>query len=386
MRRTNGGAILQLLRQRRSLSRAELSRNTGLSEGTISRITAGLLAGGIVVEEGAENSTGGRPAIRLRLDEEQHFSIGVDILDWETRIGLGALGGRVVDKQCLRTPATPAETLNLIAASVRSVLKRREMSRFHGLGLGVRGLVNSATGVVELGAPGWAGVPVGQELERRLGMPVFVENDVRAAALAEYHYGSAEVRASRSMLFVKVGEGIGFGIILDGRLYRGPRMAAGEFGQMVVADTGGPERIDRPGCLERLASNPATCERYQALARNRRRAVGSDSAASVKRICHLALEGDVAAREAIAQTSRYLGLGIFNAVWALDVEVVVVEGALSDAWPLVAACIREQFPSGDKFGNFRDLILRPSSLAGEATMMGAAALPFADLFSREVNQ
>lgn len=381
VRGANRGAILQLLRQHHSLSRAELARRTGLSEGTISRITADLLVRGLVLEEGAENSTGGRPAIRLRLDTERLLSFGVDILTWETVVSVGTMAGRVQERHRMRTPTTPAKTLEIIVEQINDIRARTTGSTFQGIGVSARGLVNSETGVIELSAPGWIGIPAKEILEKQTGLPVFIENDVRAAALAEHHHGSAEIRGSHCMLFVKVSEGIGFGIVLDGQIYRGPRMAAGEFGQMVIADTGGPERNDRPGCLERLASNPATCERYSRLTGNKYRANAGDSAAQVKRICHLATEGDEAAREAIAETSRYLGLGIFNAVWALDAQVVVVDGALVEAWPIVAAGIRDQFPSGEEFHNFRNLILRPSSLAGEATMIGATGLPYINLFS-----
>ncbi len=381
VRGANRGAILQLLRQHHSLSRAELARRTGLSEGTISRITADLLERRLVVEEGAENSTGGRPAIRLRLDQTRFASIGIEISDWEIVLSVGTMGGRAHDRVRMRTPPTPEKTLELIAAQINASSTRFPAGDLQGVGITSRGLVNSDTGVVELGCPGWVDVRVKQILEERTGLPVFVENDVRAAALAEYHHGTSEIRGSHCMIFVKVGEGVGFGIVLEGRPYRGARMAAGEFGQMVIADTGGPARHDRPGCLEQLVSDPATCERYNHLAGNKTRSNSGDSAAQVKRICQLALDGDPAAQAAIAETSYYLGLGIFNAVWALDAEVAIVDGALAEAWPLVAAGVQKQFPSGEQFRNFRNLILRPSSLGGDATMIGAIGLPYADLFS-----
>ena len=382
VRGANRAVVLQLLRQYQRLSRAEIARRTGLSEGTISRISADLLSRGLVVEEGAENSTGGRPGIRLRLDQGHFLSLGVDILNWETRIAAGTIGGRLLETRSFRTPATPAKTLELIAAQFELQRRKAPRGSLLGIGISTRGLVNSETGVVELGSdPGWVRIPVKEQLERDLRRPVLVENDVRAAALAEYHHGTAEIQSSHCLLFVKVGEGVGMGVILDGRLYRGPHMAAGEFGQMVVADGGGPERHDRPGCMENLASNSAICERYSRLAGSRYRANSGDSAAQVKRICHLAMEGDSAALETVAQTCRYLGIGIANMVWALDAEAVIVDGALTEAWPLVAAAIQEQFPDGEEFPNFRDLLLRPSSLGGEATMIAAASLPFASLFS-----
>jgi predicted NBD/HSP70 family sugar kinase len=95
------------------------------------------------------------------------------------------------------------------------------------------------------------------------------------------------------------------------------------------------------------------------------------------------MEGDPAAREAVTETATYLGVGIANAVWALDAEAVVINGALTEAWPLVSAAIREQFPTGRQFLNFRSLLLRPSSLGGEASILGALALPFLNVFSSE---
>ena len=83
-------------------------------------------------------------------------------------------------------------------------------------------------------------------------------------------YGDPEIHRSHCLLFVAVDDGVGIGIVLDGKVYHGPRMAAGEFGQMVIAATDGPERSDRPGCLERLVANPAVCERYNALTGSRR--------------------------------------------------------------------------------------------------------------------
>ncbi len=383
VRSTNNAAILQLLRQRQPLSRAEIARATGLTEGTISRITAGLMDRGIVVEEGAENSTGGRPAIRLRLDNRRFLSIGVDILNWETHIAVGTLSGQLLETNCFRTPETPEETIGAVAREVQRIRPRYRGATFVGIGVTARGLVNSDTGVVELGNDAhWVGIPVREMLEAKTSLPVKVENDVRAAALAEYEHGSAEVQSSHTLLFVKVGEGVGMGIVLDGRLYRGPNMAAGEMGQMILADGVGEGPHDSPGCLEKLASNFATSERYARLMGGRSRSTPGDSAAQVKRVCHLAASGDAKAIAALRATSRYLGLGIANAVWLLNADVVVIDGALTEAWGTVSAAIREQFPAGDAFANFRGLMLRPSSLSGRATIVAAVGLPFASWFSQ----
>jgi predicted NBD/HSP70 family sugar kinase len=380
IRATNQAAVLQLLRRHQRLSRAEIARRTGLSEAAVSRIVARLMTRDLVVEQGGEDLTGGRPGIRLQLNEDLFQAFGVDIQNWETRISLGTITGRVLETERLRTPSTPGKTLKAVAEVIEAHAPKSSPFAAHGVGVSVRGLVNSETGVVALGNdPSWVRVDVKQQLEELLDRPVFVENNTRAAALAEYHYGSPDVQGVRCLLFLMVYEGIGLGIVLDGKLYSGPRMAAGEFGQMVIDDKAGPERHDRPGCVELLASDTVTVDRYQTLSGTKTNFGGVHE--QVQRICHLAMSGDAAARQAILETSRYLGIAISNVVWSLDAEAVVVDGTLTEAWPLVYAAIRDQFPDGRRFLNFRNLALRPSSLGGEATIIGALTLPFAPLFS-----
>lgn len=383
--RANRAIVLRLLRRHRRLARVEIARRTGLSEASVSRIVAELAARRLVKEEGPARSTGGRPAVRLQLDDGYFCSIGVDVHSWETTIAVGTLCGRLLETAHLRTPAEPRRVLESIAQRVSAIRKRLGDCELEGVGLSVRGLVNSREGIVERGSdPAWSKVPVKEFLQACLNLPVFVENNVRAAALAEYHYGSPDVEDAHCLLLVKVDEGIGVSMIVDGELYYGQHMAAGEFGQMVIADAGSddaPARHDRPGCLERLASDAATCERYRSLNGNRGWPPGGDVTAGVRRICHLALAGDAAAQEALRQSARYLGIGISNIVWGLDPDAVILDGALTEAWSLVGPVITEQFADGREFLNFKSLILRPSALRGQAAILGAAALPFQSLFA-----
>ena len=173
----------------------------------------------------------------------------------------------------------------------------------------------------------------------------------------------------------------GVRVDMHGLVYRGPRMAAGEVGQMVIAESPSDQRHDRPGCLELLSSDLATVARYCRLAGVTSEDIAANSSEQLRRICRLALSGDSFARQAVLETCRHLGIGIANAVWALDAETVVIDGAITEAWPLVMPAIREQFPQGKEFLNFNNLILRQSALRGEASIVGAATLPYVPLFS-----
>jgi len=381
VRAGNRALVLQILRKHPQLSRAELARRTGLSEGAISRITAELISEKILLEHGAENSTGGRPGLRLDLDQTWFRSVGVAIHDWETRVSVGTLHGQVLETERFRTPVSATRTLDQIAAHVAKCRTRHGQERIFGVGVIIRGIVDHVNGVVELGSTAeWNSVPVKEYLEAKLGAPVEVENNVRAAALAEYSYGNSEIHNSRCMILVKVDEGIGVGIMLDGKLYRGPHRSAGEFGQMVIADSPGGGAQDRPGCLELLAANPAVVARYTSLSKDKKTRSG-ETESRLRTICHLAMDGDPAAVQAIREGMRYLGIGIANMIWGLNADVILIDGAITQAWPLVSTAVQEQFPAGREFPNFRDLILRPGALGQDADTVGALTLPFVRLFA-----
>jgi len=160
--------ILQLLREYGSISRADLARHSGLTEGSVSRIISELIQRELVAENGAENSTGGRPGTRLRLSDRQ-IGIGIEIRRGETRVAAATLSGNLFDVSSVRTPSTPAETLKLVARAVRSLTDKYGRKRIEGAGVSIHGLVNSRTGIVELGnLSGWLRVPVQECLQRSL--------------------------------------------------------------------------------------------------------------------------------------------------------------------------------------------------------------------------
>jgi len=381
VRGANRAVVLQFLRHQERMSRAEIARQSGLSEGTVSRIVAELVEERLVSEDGAENSTGGRPGTRLQL-EPRRVAFGADIQNREIRCSVANMRGRLVETRRLPTPTSFPDALDQIAEEFLAFRKRFGSDHVEGLGISVRGIVDSETGVLQLGSrPGWVKVPVKKILEQRLKVPVFVQNNVRAAALAEYNYGVAEVHGSRCFLFIKIDEGVGTGILLDGKPYLGTHMAAGEFGQMVIATSPGPERQDRPGCLERLVCNAAICDLYVALSGAKRQASLGDATARIRKIAQLALAGDPAARKTVEKISRYLGVGISNIIWGLDADVVIIDGVICDAWPIVEPTLREQFPDSRDLPNFRHLVVRKSGLAGDAALIGATTLPFTSLFT-----
>ncbi|MDQ2775491.1 MAG: ROK family transcriptional regulator [Acidobacteriota bacterium] len=381
VRGANRAAVLSLLQQNDYMSRADVARQSGLSEGAISRIVTGLIDDRLIREDGAENSTGGRPGRRLAL-ERRRLIFGAEIQNWETRCAVSTMNGHIVETRRFRTRPTAEETLADISAEFMSFRKKLGPDRLPGIGVCARGIVNSDTGVLVLGGrPDWHHIPIREILEMRLREPVFVENNVRAAALAEYTYGPAEITGRHCFVFVKMDEGVGMGVLFDGKLYHGPHMAAGEFGQMVIETATGDEGHDRPGCIERLISNAAICDRYAGLTGAWRQPSTGDTSARVRRIAEWATGGDASARQTVEETARYLGVGISNLIWGLDADTVVIDATITEAWGLVEPVLRRQLPDNNELWGSRNLRVRPSVFGGEAALIGAASLPLNKIFA-----
>ena len=173
---------------------------------------------------------------------------GTEIQNWETRCAVSDMRGRIVETRRFRTPVSAAETLKLVAQQFKEFRKQYGENRLPGVGICARGIVNREKGILVLGSrPDWRDVAIRDVLESTLNEPVVVENNVRAAAIAEYTYGASEIADRRCFVFIKVDEGVGMGVLFDGKLYHGPHMAAGEIGQMVIQCTQTDKRFDRPG-------------------------------------------------------------------------------------------------------------------------------------------
>ena len=249
-RRYNRALVLQTLYHSGAMSRADLSRETGLTRVTISDLVAEFIVDGIVVELGVRESAGpGKPAILVDLDRLGHQIIGLDLSDAEVFSGaVLSLDGDVVERLEVARPAQPdgdaayAAVLELsrklIAASTASLL---------GVGVGTPGVVRT-DGVV-LSAPnlGWSNFPLEARLASDLDLPVLARNDANAAVLAEYTFGAARA----DFMLIKIGVGVGAGLIAGSQPMLGSRYAAGEIGHVVVGTDGGPQCIcGREGCLE----------------------------------------------------------------------------------------------------------------------------------------
>ncbi len=260
----NRALLLQTLFHGGAMSRADLSRETGLTRVTISDLVAELIADGIVVEKGVREASGpGKPAMLVDIDHDAHCIVGID-LSGSTRF-LGAvlrLDGEIIVRGEVARPADDhgdaavAAVLELarelIAAAPVSVL---------GIGVGTPGVVDPTGAVLSAPNFAWSRLPLEQLLTDALGLPVTVANDANAAVLAEYTFGDA----GDDTLLIKVGRGVGAALLSGGQPTLGAHFAAGEIGHVTVGTDGGPRCVcGKDGCLEAWLSVPSLSGRVAA--------------------------------------------------------------------------------------------------------------------------
>jgi N-acetylglucosamine repressor len=375
IRDINRQIVLNYVREREPISRAEIARETALQRSTISTIVDALTVEGLIEEVGEGESTGGRRPTMLRLRMAGPIAIGVAIRPTRTVIATSNLAGRVIDQEEFVTDPDPEKTLLTIISAVRKLSDRNRAS-IEAVGVSLPGLVDPATGhAIYVPHFKWRDLAIEQRIAAATGLPVTIDNDANSVALAELWFGRPEVTDARDFILILVGQGVGTGIIIDGQVYRGERGAAGEFGHMIVgADAPVACSCGNYDCWEAFSSERA------ALARYAKRGQEMPEPPSFATLVDRALEGEENARAALIETAHYLGIGISNLVVGFSPEVVVVGGEISRAWLLIEAALSETIQRSVRRG-LPSARIMPSTLGANPSLMGSLSLVLASKFA-----
>ncbi len=277
--------------------------------------------------------------------------LGLDIGGTKSAVALGTQTGEIVDRRSLATEPlknSPLETLHSLAGLSLDILKKNklEYEQLMGVGVSCGGPLDTKTGTIFAppNLPGWTAVPVKKILEESFKMPVLVENDANATALAEWKFGAG--RGAKNIVFLTMGTGIGGGLILDGRLYRGTNDLAGEMGHQTLLMNGPLCGCGKRGCLEALASGPAIARlARESMMYGRHKRVlilaeGNPEAITAKHVVDAAKEGDAFAIQILEEAGTYMGLGIANLIQILNPERVIIGTIAVHAGDLVMNPIR----------------------------------------------
>jgi len=373
IRNINKQMVLNFVRDREPISRAELSRVTELQRSTISIIIDELVQEGLIEEIGTGDSTGGRRPTMLRLRPEGAMAIGVDVTPTVTTVALSDIVGRILSRESFETDSNLKNCQTKLIEVITNLKEKNRERNIEGIGVSLPGLVDPDSGkALYIPYFKWREWNIRDEIKTATGMDVIIDNDANAAAMAELWFGRPEISSARDFILVLVAEGIGTGIIFDGQIYRGDYGAAGEFGHMIVGQNSVvPCSCGNHDCWEAFSSNRAAVARYSK---------ATESNVTFSNLIDLALGGEQSAIDVLSETAHYLGIGITNLIVGLSPETVVVTGEITKAWSLVAEAFKEPVRTSIRRGLPSARIV-PSSLKDSPTLKGAISLVLAKKFS-----
>jgi predicted NBD/HSP70 family sugar kinase len=375
LREANRRRVVDELRRHGSLSRADLARAMGLSPTTITAVVADLLARGLVVEEASRAAAAGRgrPPVLLRLDPSAGGALGIDFGHSHLRVAVADLSRTVLAEHSTELDVDTAAEASLDAAEamVTDVLAEAGMDRTRvvGAGVGLPGPIDAQTGTVGSSVilPAWIGLRPGEELERRLGVDVEVDNDANLGALGEVSFGAA--RGLSDVVYVKVSSGIGTGLVLGGRLYHGAAGLAGELGHVHVREHGHVCRCGNRGCLETVAATGAVLAAL-------RPARGAEL--DLRGVLALIADGDLGARRVVADAGRAIGRVLADICNGLNPAAIIVGGDLSAAGAPLLDGIRESIDRYAQPAISATVEITAGALGERAEVLGALATIIGD--------
>lgn len=362
VRDINKRVVLNLIRTRQPISRADLARASGLQRSTVSLIVEELVEDNWVLEGPTGRLPRGRRPTFLRLNDERVI-IGVDLRPIQTRVALADVNGRFASQDTMPTPSDPEAAIRAVIDRIQGMLAACKGKKVEGIGIALPGRVDVESERI-LFAPnlGWSGVEIRKPIAKATGIEVELENAASACVLAAVWFDHV---AASNLAVVTVSEGLGTGLLVNGRLARGANRMAGEFGHVPLDLNGPPCTCGGRGCWEVFASNRAALRYY----------LESNAAPEMtfEDLLRLADQGDTKAAGALDRMAHYLGRGMRMIVAGLDPERIVVVGDLTRSWVRFGAVIQSEVDAQTLRGGVPPRVA-PVHESGMARLRGTVAL------------
>jgi predicted NBD/HSP70 family sugar kinase len=372
LRERNRLRVIDALRTRGAISRADIARQTGLSRSTVSSLVGDLQAAGLVVERVAESAApaspqGGRPPVLVALDQSAGAVVGLDFGHDSLRVAIADLSYAILAETYaeLEVDTAAQDALDTAARLVGELIEEAgvERDRVLAAGMGLPGPIERESGVVHSPIlPSWVGLNPANEMEERLELPVHLDNDANVGALGESTFGVG--RGTHVMAYLRLSAGIGAGLVINGRPFRGARGIAGEIGHVLVDPQGPICRCGNRGCLETFVAGPALCELLRR----------SHGPLTVHDLLRLAEEGDAGCQRVLADAGRVVGRAVADLCNYLNPDLVVVGGDLSVAGDVLLEPMREAVRRFAIPAAVEDVEIVAGTLGGRAELLGALAL------------
>lgn len=389
MKKLNFEAILKVIKNNGSLSRADIAKLTGLTPASVTNITKILIESDYLIERGIGESSGGRPPIILEINIKARYIIGVSIGVGSIDVVLTDLGAEIVTKKTIyidENNINEEYVFTHLINLINEVIEISEIDRkkIVGIGVAMHGVVNPILGISQY-APyyNWENVNIKSILEEKFEYPVFLDNDVRAIALGESLFGAA--KRIDNFVAINISNGIGAGIIIDNKPYYGVDYSAGEIGHMVVEQDGSLCNCGNYGCLESVASNKSVERKVirsikQGVSTLLTNEVEDIEKISVRDISIAASKGDELSISVLKETARYIGVGISGLVNILNPKLIVLVGDIFEQDKIMIETLSEVVKKRGLRISTENVKIVKSDLGENAAVIGAATLVIQEVF------
>ena len=376
LRNANQDRVLELLKISGQLTQADIARTTGLAPATVSNIVRDLTEAGVLDDEGR-----GTRRRMLRLARRAGLAAGIDFGHRHVTVAVADLSHTVLAERhaALGPVGSARENLTRAGLLLDEAMAGIDssMSDVVAMGMGLPAPIDSRTG--EVGAvsilPGWVGVPASEVASEHFGIHVEVDNDANLGVLAEYMWGAGQ--GCENLAFLKLADGVGAGLFIDGRLFRGRNGTAGEIGHTTFDEFGAVCRCGNRGCLETIVAARSVVELLEPR-------YGSDL--TIADIVRLATDGDAACARVLSDTGRQAGMAVANLCNLFNPERILIGGELALAGEMVLAPMRESVRRYGIPSSTHDLDIQLAVLGARAPVLGAVALALHSSGSREGRQ
>ncbi len=384
----NRDLVLKTIFEADTVSRAEIARITSLTRTTVSDVVTGLLAEGLVQEVGIGESSGGKSPILVSLVKDSRYMISLNLAHDQFCGAVVNLRGEIKDMEVVPVSGRDGQDALVLVYDLLDRLVQKHWQPLVGIGVGTPGLVNTREGlVINAVHLDWQNLPLARLLHDRYDLPVHIMNDSQAAAIGEYVYGGG-YQADENLVVINIRQGIGAGILMNGRLFQGDGGSAGEIGHMVVQENGELCRCGNHGCLETLASARAVVQRATALLPVYPSSVLAEDPRNITLdILQQAFgAGDPLARKVVLDAGHYLGLSIASLISMLNIQRFVLIGDMTGFGRPWLEAVRHAATHGTLARLAEDTRIEVGKLDYRGCMMGASALTllngYALLFSQ----
>jgi N-acetylglucosamine repressor len=342
LKRMNRMTVLNTVRERQQIGRAEVADITGISRASVTYLVGELVKDGWLIEyeKGETSQSGGRPPILLQFNPDAMYAVVVMIGSESTIVAVGDGNARMRYTESLPSVLgqSAEQTVEVVVGLIERALEKSgvDRQRVGGIAIGVPGLVDAQNSMVHYSARMRAmrNLDLGSIVATRVGLPTMVENETRLIGWGELKFGSG--RGYSPLVCVSVTLGIGSCIILEDRMLSGSSYSAGQFGHMTIDENGTQCECGNKGCWEALASNAAVLQRARKIE------AGWAAEPTIAGLIEAAAKGDVEARRLLRETAVHLGIGLANIVNIVNPEIIVLHGKLFEAGDEFLQTIRQE--------------------------------------------